>query len=1355
MKPTCPILVLCFFLFISGASGFGDSAGEDVPAGYSYIHLDESCMFKNCMCYYVFHDDTAGGIWTGQCVDCAIDIATEDPMALVDCPVCVLAMAVYEGICIYDSETNDDWATGENYCNDNNVLIKFLYMLWDGVTDRADPSGFSGYMSGIAQDRIYNRLKEDDEIDCWLGCMNVPYVDLWFSTFGTITYADPRVAFPGEEVRVKTRLYNKGQCYDINAYDFSEVDKTPLEKVKDDYKIDDPDFDLTSDDCRLWRANVTHELWQLVDEGLPTQRWLQIDYSKIEEDFGGLYPTQFREYDIPLTLPNGRYSYKLKAYQDNPIKAGELQWEDPGCGAGYRHELSNEISIPIIVSDSVAPDLEVTSMSISPQHPIQWGGPLTVTATVRNNGQMDMQQTVSGALLLNGRVVRGTTIPDLGFMESATITFEYQVTDIKGMTHFRVMADAYNRLREPFEDDNSMSRQVLISPRVPNKPSIIELRPMGATAMGVRWAEDPDPRLETYRVYMGDDADYSRNTLVNSRMIREVAAGSAYAAATGDLVSGESYYFQVEVENDIGESSKSDIAWETTDLAGDITITKPEEGAEFDYGEIEVWAEIDDPENLVEYVDFSSPQHNCPGAVRDLSPEAGVWKGTLDFTHIPYGQVTIKAFGRGSNMKQIYDEVKVTVENPQPHSFYTQDKRNARGLTTMCAYSQNIQPRYVGSVDLYLDDVLKASLQMAENATWWEVMEWCHELDTTQIEEGEHTFTAKMMTPSGQLLYNDSSVFHIDNVPDAAILINSPAAGSSVSGKVNITARVVNDDRRTDCVKFYFDHGNHRTLLGEVTVKTGDDWVTEWETRELFNRFPGDGWLEAEALEAVIPNIPCSELGSNMVASYHQPASIRVSNEGDIYSGEVVQPKGGDQLYRSSEIVIREHYNFAGLEPWVAPSLMHADGTPAYLFMAQVPIVDGEGRMDFDTTHCHGVSIPNGRYYLKVDAPETFESGIFTIDNDNPPAPVIPPGEEPDLTFEGGLGIPGLPVAGKPVNITAVLKNIGGSPVRPPGDWNQYKIFLGIFANGHVMYGGRFEAFGGSDPNFDPGESKEVSFIWRPPAPGDYKIELGVDTIMYGHNFNYVRESNGNNNIITTNVRVLSEDDIIGGLLDAADLLLQSGVTMAGIADISMDVAEEQQEAEEEDVPEVPDEPPEEEEPSEPEYDLTVEGGYVLLKTTKGEIKYYVVAKMRSLKDPVKEKFKVGIGPEGGPMLFEESVSGLSARVEIKRYVRTPDGFDEDDEVCVTIDREDAIAEIDEDNNVKCFAPEWEEEEPEPEEPEGEYCCERYKDTMSGPEFSCVIVSSESECESGGYTVASMMPYPEFECMGELCSMAH
>ena len=166
MKPIV-ILSLCLLL----VPALPGTCADNPPVGYSSESLCEQCMWNNCLCYYMYHDDAASSLWSGKCLDCTIDIVSQDwPSAAADCIICYGAIVAYESICWYDSENNDDWATGENYCNENNIMLKILFMAWDNILDKANAGQLAKYVSDVEQNRIYKRLSEDDEINCWMGC---------------------------------------------------------------------------------------------------------------------------------------------------------------------------------------------------------------------------------------------------------------------------------------------------------------------------------------------------------------------------------------------------------------------------------------------------------------------------------------------------------------------------------------------------------------------------------------------------------------------------------------------------------------------------------------------------------------------------------------------------------------------------------------------------------------------------------------------------------------------------------------------------------------------------------------------------------------------------------------------------------------------------------------------------------------------------------------------------------------------------------------------------------------------------------------------------------------------------------
>ncbi|MBN2518641.1 MAG: hypothetical protein JXB14_07355, partial [Candidatus Altiarchaeota archaeon] len=341
------------------------------PAGYFTPSLDRSCMFKNCMCYYLLYEDTATDIWTGQCLDCATDLVTLDwPMAALDCSICTVALAVVEGICIYDSRNNDDWATGDNYCNGQNAMIQIGFMLQDKALPLSDADFLGQYIRDKEQDAIFKRLKDDDEINCWSGGISIPFINMEFPGHSLLSYAEPRIASPGEQVIVKTRLFNKGSGADMQGYKLPQSDMTPMEYARLQWKLPE-DYVLDNDDCRLWKANVTHELWKLINEGTAQQEWVLVFSNKTEESFGGLWPSQFKDYRIPLSLEEGRYMYKLKAYINQWYKAGELEWEFSGSPPTHRNEWSNEELIEVIVSDEIPPDLQITEMRITPTYPME------------------------------------------------------------------------------------------------------------------------------------------------------------------------------------------------------------------------------------------------------------------------------------------------------------------------------------------------------------------------------------------------------------------------------------------------------------------------------------------------------------------------------------------------------------------------------------------------------------------------------------------------------------------------------------------------------------------------------------------------------------------------------------------------------------------------------------------------------------------------------------------------------------------------------------------------------------------------------------------------------------------------
>ncbi|MBN2518747.1 MAG: hypothetical protein JXB14_07900, partial [Candidatus Altiarchaeota archaeon] len=974
-------------------------------------------------------------------------------------------------------------------------------------------------------------------------------------------------------------------------------------------------------------------------------------------------------------------------------------------------------------------------------------------ATVVNKGRLSTSKTVSAALLINGNSVAGTTVPVLDRDQTAEIRFSYSLAQLKGMKEFKVVVDALNILKESFEDNNAMAKYLLISPRIPGKPSIIKVEPYGASILGIRWAQDADPRLKTYKLYMAESAN--GNSLVNKRLVKESSAKDPHVAAVGELQSSREYYFQLEVVNDIGNSALSDVKYGKTNDAGTITITKPKEGDESDTGIVEVWAQVDDAENRIEYVDFSSGDTIPQGAVRDNAPENGVWKATLNFSIHPHKVVEIKAFGRGENMQQVVDSVSILVEAPAEHKFYSQDKRNVRGTDKLCAYSQYIKPAYLKSVDLYLDGQLKASLTPQEGWEWWELTEWCQEIDTTKIADGEHKLEAKMMTPGGsQVLYSTTAVFETKNGLAPAVVITSPLGGSDLSGLIKLKAKVTKDDGRTNCVKFYFSRGWNREFLGETQAKEGDEWVYEWESRNLVNRFTASGWLEVDALSAIIPNTPCSE-GSELVATYHQPIAVDIDNTGELYLVEVLKPKEGDVLYRKAEIRVKKQYNFLTGVTEVTPSLMHEDGTIACGWMGRITVGEDDiGNMSFDTTVCQFADIENGEYYLEFDAPIVFKSGVFTIDNDHPPQEA-----PPDLIFEGGIKIDKpIVIAGQPVKFSSLLKNIGQGPVTERGNLGKYKIYMGIFANGKVMYGGRFEAFGEfNDKRFDAGEEQEVSFTWVPKDVGNYKIELAVDTYINGHSFNYWQETNENNNLITRELRVYHPDDVIGGLLTPLDLLAQMGM-VASVWSGGMAIAEAVQEEKEKEgeTPDVPDKEPEEEEqaPVQVQHELIVERLKVTIGERKGEARYYIDSSIRSTRSRIDDPFKIAIGLKGGSKLYEETVDGLSGRRVIDPFVAIPAGTSTTAEVCLTVDSENVVNETNEDNNVYCIEPVLPstgttgttDDEEEEEEPEGNYCCEYYSDITA----ICTYVDSESACYAlGGIPIGT---HPPFDCEEGHCA---
>jgi PKD repeat protein len=259
------------------------------------------------------------------------------------------------------------------------------------------------------------------------------------------------------------------------------------------------------------------------------------------------------------------------------------------------------------------------------------------------------------------------------------------------------------------------------------------------------------------------------------------------------------------------------------------------------------------------YVDNSAV-----GAADTTSPYTSSWDTTKlsDGSHV----LTAKATDTAGNVT-MSAPVTVTVDNTAPAVSVSGPAAGSvvAGTVTLTANaSDNVA---VAAVQFYVDNSAVGSADTTSPYT----SGW----DTTKLSDGSHVLTAKATDTAGNVTTSAPVTVTVDNTAPM-VSVSGPAAGSAVSGTVNLTASA-SDNVAVAAVQFYVDN----SPVG--AADTTSPYTLGWDTTNLSD---GSHVLTAKATDTA-GNVTMSALVTVIVDNTVPAVSVSGPDSDSTVSGTV------------------------------------------------------------------------------------------------------------------------------------------------------------------------------------------------------------------------------------------------------------------------------------------------------------------------------------------------------------------------------------------------------------------------------------------------------------------------------------
>ncbi len=1064
-------IVIAFFLlliiFSSAYASFWSAVKDFVVAD---SNRERTCEVTNCICRFILNDPIWSHVFWDSCGACYDSSKTGSVHVVAGtCTACVSAFVGPSIGCGTYCRTSDRYGSGENYCSMEDLLINVL-----GIFDPTEcGADILGLILGEVHDgksTIQCKPEKPKEIGLFSDLTTNPQRSEY------INYINPPKPTPSDDVVLHWGLYNLGTRRDTLIHYQIKLYKKMGEDV--DYIVQDliglpnaEDDDILIECANLTRIKVI---------------WPSLLY-KMSYDFGQLPEGEY--YVLILLDPP---EYTSQRYDSSPIYGSERECNNYGTC----YEDNNNYFMEFNVSDLRLADFKITNVT-SRSDPIAQGGPIEVTATIKNQGHVDLSKylnpNVRLSWYLNDEPLGTSSFNDLDAGEEITLSRTIRFNS-SGYNDLKLMVDSYYTIEEELEDNNVYRHPFYVSPWTPEPISkIYEPLWSNSTGVGFYWIPSPDANVEEYNIYYSNEG-FNELGSDEYELINPVLAGNSSLSGfqTNDLQAMTLYWFGVTAVNKRNQESPiTELLLVDTGCpieVNNVVVNDVLSGNET------ILIDVSDPEGIVDHVSASLRSYDYidywTRVGRDNTSSSGIYNITFDTSHISYAEnLALSIFVGGENCTVGPTIFNLTIDN-NPTPSIDLGGGEISGVHNLCVVSNNIVPdRMLGMQVYFINESTGDQIIVDpdnpflsnyypmdyENEVVYRTFEWCTEWNTTRIPDGNYSIKAVLDMEEDDFVYNDNETYYVNNIPDLRIWIDE-LPDAPINKTINISAKSENSEYEDmKCMEFYYSiPGSRDIYLDSVASDTDDCDLMNYDTRNICKKCDGvfkiiayddtsigEEIIGAESISGM-EDVGIQQSGQaqdnlgrvntgfereltcsgSVLERYTYKLYKEIDNEDLLVELEMMHPRSNDILHGVNNISIHEISDFINISE--IQVVMYPSGSNSPFYFLGYPSKNGDiWSLDFDTTTYRGYDLPDGQYYLRIGVEGEYKgdyeymifySNDFSINNDHR----VPDYSGVDLTFyPERIIVTGPRYVDNKITLTAPIKNIGRDAL-PSHDGNRF-----------------------------------------------------------------------------------------------------------------------------------------------------------------------------------------------------------------------------------------------------------------------------------------------------------------------------